>query len=237
MATRYSPRIVTDNLILCLDSSSPRSYPGSGSTWKNLAKNSLLGDASLTSYTHTKRRGHFEGGGDGHRGSSYFKFASSSNAVSAGTIDLSGGEMTMDIIFSVTTAEAAACGVYGRIFKYSDTVISLGTYGTNQFRCWANVGGGRSSEYQINSTEPGFYNNWNHACFVRSGTYVNGYWNGELRHSVTRSGALQGSAGVTIGTGDAHLFAGKIAAARLYNRGLSAAEIKQNYLAFKGRLT
>ena len=33
------PHIVTEGLILSLDASSPRSYPGSGTTWNNLGDN------------------------------------------------------------------------------------------------------------------------------------------------------------------------------------------------------
>ena len=37
MALTHSPRIVTDNLILCVDAANPKSYSGSGTTWKDLS--------------------------------------------------------------------------------------------------------------------------------------------------------------------------------------------------------
>ena len=37
MALFHSPRIVTDNLVLCLDAGNPKSYPGSGATWYDLS--------------------------------------------------------------------------------------------------------------------------------------------------------------------------------------------------------
>ena len=39
------PHIITDGLILALDAASPKSYPGSGTTWYDLTTNSL--DATL----------------------------------------------------------------------------------------------------------------------------------------------------------------------------------------------
>tara|TARA_S200000501_G_scaffold99167_1_gene92613 strand:- start:86 stop:826 length:741 start_codon:yes stop_codon:yes gene_type:complete len=37
MSTNYNPAIVTDNLTLCVDAANPKSYPGSGTTWKDLS--------------------------------------------------------------------------------------------------------------------------------------------------------------------------------------------------------
>ena len=37
MALAHSPRIVRDSLTLCLDAENTKSYPGSGTTWKDLS--------------------------------------------------------------------------------------------------------------------------------------------------------------------------------------------------------
>ena len=37
MATNYSPSIVTDGLVLCLDAANTKSYPGSGTTWTDIS--------------------------------------------------------------------------------------------------------------------------------------------------------------------------------------------------------
>lgn len=39
MTISYSPRIVTDGLVLCLDAANPKSYPGSGAVWSDLSGN------------------------------------------------------------------------------------------------------------------------------------------------------------------------------------------------------
>ena len=41
MATQYSPKIVTDGLVLMLDAANPKSYPGSGTTWYDLSGNNF----------------------------------------------------------------------------------------------------------------------------------------------------------------------------------------------------
>ena len=40
MGLSHSPYIVTDGLVLCLDAANPRSYPGAGTTWTDLGKES-----------------------------------------------------------------------------------------------------------------------------------------------------------------------------------------------------
>jgi hypothetical protein len=47
MATNYNPRIVTDGLVLCLDAANPKSYPGSGTTWYDLSGNSNDADIDV----------------------------------------------------------------------------------------------------------------------------------------------------------------------------------------------
>ena len=37
MGSSYNPAIVTDGLVLCLDAANQRSYPGTGTTWSDLA--------------------------------------------------------------------------------------------------------------------------------------------------------------------------------------------------------
>ena len=43
MGINYSPTLVTDGLILCLDGSNRRSYPGTGVTWTDLSSSGKSG--------------------------------------------------------------------------------------------------------------------------------------------------------------------------------------------------
>ena len=50
MSTGYGPRIVTDGLVLCLDASNSKSYPGSGTVWTDLSGNGNNGTMSSVNY-------------------------------------------------------------------------------------------------------------------------------------------------------------------------------------------
>ena len=54
MATRYSPRIVTDGLALCLDAANSRSYPGTGTNWADLvrSRHGVMTNAAFVSSTN-----------------------------------------------------------------------------------------------------------------------------------------------------------------------------------------
>ena len=43
MATYYSPKIVTNGLVLCLDAGNTKSYSGSGTTWTDLSESATNG--------------------------------------------------------------------------------------------------------------------------------------------------------------------------------------------------
>jgi hypothetical protein len=43
MGVSYSPKVVTDGLVLALDAANPRSYPGSGTSWFDLSGNGNTG--------------------------------------------------------------------------------------------------------------------------------------------------------------------------------------------------
>ena len=66
MGTNYSPRIVTDGLVLCLDAGDIKSYSGSGATWNDRSGNES--DATLyNSPTFTTNNGgslNFDGSND-----------------------------------------------------------------------------------------------------------------------------------------------------------------------------
>ena len=43
MATSYSPKIITDGLALALDAGDVKSYPGTGTTWKDRSGSDYTG--------------------------------------------------------------------------------------------------------------------------------------------------------------------------------------------------
>jgi hypothetical protein len=214
---------VTNGLLFWVDASNSTSYPGSGTAWFNLApSDNSIGDLTLPSgYTFLP-----DGGG-------CFQF----NGDQASTANYSAGSnyMTMEVLFYNTAADTTS--TYGRIIDWNDSTMSYGNYASNQFRCWYNAGGSRmSGEFAINSTATGYYDKWNHAVMTYNGSEVVGYWNGGQAFQVAKTGALESTAApFTIGNGDGYPYYGRVAVVRVYNRGLTQAEVSQNYNSLKSK--
>lgn len=217
-------RAASDGLLFCMDCGNPKSYTVS-STIRNLASGSeQFGDASMSSTGYVL-----------HSDSIQIT-NSTTNLISASGYNFTNDPgITMEVVFK--TAVADNHNTYGRIIDWRDTTMSLGTYSTEQFRCWVNAGGGRmSGEFFVNSSEPGFYDTWNHAVMTYNKSVVKGYWNNSERFSVAKTGNLEnGTNQLTIGNGDSNYYGGKIAFVRIYNRGITADEVAANYTSLNHR--
>jgi hypothetical protein len=220
MSNNYGPRIVTDGLVLCLDAADRNSYPGSGTTWKDLS--GVVGNATLNNSPSFQN--------------SFFNFDGINDYAQTPSYSFSSVDgMTMEIIFKVSSSYTHS--LYGRIIDWQDCTMSIGTYSSKQFRCWMYAGGTRNSgEFVVNSSSSGFWDNWHHAVMTYDQSYVKGYWDTVLTFNVGKTGSLaSGSYPFTIGTGDSNYSGLDLAMLRVYNRALSANEVLQNYQATKGR--
>lgn len=72
MATNYNSNIVTDGLVLCLDSRNKRSYPGNGSLWYDLSGNN---------YTFNKGGGTYANGCLSYNGGYSYAYENVANSV------------------------------------------------------------------------------------------------------------------------------------------------------------
>lgn len=75
-------------------------------------------------------------------------------------------------------------------------------------------------------------------CVTRNASTVSWYKNGVFSNSMVNpygASVVTGTNNITIGSGYAGAFGGNIYTVQLYNRALSAAEVKQNYNAYRGR--
>ena len=214
---------VTNGLLFYVDASNTSSFPGSGTSWFNLASGGdAIGDLSLPSgYTFLP-----DGGG-------CFQF--NGNQASSANYSAGSNGMTMEVVMYNTNNDSTSS--YGRIIDWNDTTMSLGSYASKQFRCWVNAGGGRmSGEFVVNSSASGFFDKWNHAIMTYNGSEVKGYWNNVQQFSVGKTGNMEsGNSPFTIGNGDGNPWYGKIAVVRVYNRGLTQAEVSQNYNSLKNK--
>jgi hypothetical protein len=102
--------------------------------------------------------------------------------------------------------------------------------------------GGYYNEWNMYSTASLSAGTWNHICTVLSNQTMSIYINGTLDSSVPYTARILDKGGEayamanpnTIGPG---FFKGRLSLMRMYNRSLSAAEVYQNYINVKGRMT
>ena len=225
MGTSYNPRIVTDGLVLCLDAANKRSYPGAGNTWTDLTTNKYNG--ALTN-------------------GPTFNSANGGGLIFDGTDDLCrttlpASELGLDCTVIVTCSVAAVGSTEStanRAFTLDRTSGSTKwTIGTRRETTLFQFAGGGGSD----STTSYFSYSLNEifqAAVVVSGSGHRLYKNGNLKSSGSLTGDGNSFSFAAVGcriiANDRH-WNGKIFNVTAYNRQLTDAEIRQNYLATKGR--
>jgi hypothetical protein len=226
--------IVTDGLILNLDCSQKSSYPGSGTTWYDLAgvNNGIL--TNSPTYSSANSGSITVDGVD-----DYVNLGNASSikmGVSNFTINIwvkiltqNGGPTFRGLITS-KQAPAANAG-YG--FYWNDSV--------NKF-LWSTANGSSASEIFTTNTFPSLTNNWANVVMVRqNGATNNGFFyiNNTYEPLISSATILNVDTTNNMNLGNtsdlyaAYWFKGTYGSVQIYNRALSAAEITQNYNAQK----
>jgi hypothetical protein len=222
MAFTYSPKIVTDGLVFAVDAANKKSYPGSGTTWKDLSGNgndgTLINGPTFDS---------------GNGGSIMFDGA---NDIVEGNSNIS--------IFNVGGG-AHSVEWYTKYNNHSDypTVWDL-RFGTDihwndyinpidSYRMYAYPGGPvRLSDSSIE------INRWYHFIFSCEGNGNNFsfYINGILDYTAGWNRTYGNSTKYRIGgNNSSRRLNGNIPIIKFYNKALSASEVSQNYNALKSR--
>lgn len=217
MGIAYNPKIVTDGLVLALDAANPKSYPGSGTTWNDLSGNSNNGTLTAVGFDSAN--------------SGSLTFDGTTSEVICG--NNASVQVTVGTISAWFKATAGNGGTNGLIAKQNawglfvwDNILKAYDWGNGAIRDTGITVGN---------------NTWNYAAMTFSetvGTPSNNaiiYLNGlpVLTTTVRHVGHT-----ITVQIGEANAsqhFGGNIAQSSIYNRALSAAEIKQNYNATRGR--
>jgi len=220
-----SDAIVTDGLVVYLDAANPRSYPGTGSTWSNLSKK--LRDATIV-------------GNLPFTGSS---FAPSSNSTYASIpytsslADFSYGQTICAWIKPLSGAPVARRNFYNQAYGGPGTITHEGDYTFNYF---FGTAGSNTSPYSYrNSSFKVLPNELAFVCITRDqvlnkiGWYKNGVRVVDTTSTYTTT--ANGTSPIIIGWGYTNYFAGDIYNCMVYDRGLSQAEIAQNYNALRKR--
>jgi hypothetical protein len=215
--------IITNGLVLSLDAGNSSSYPGTGTTWTDLSGSVNTGTLFNSPVYSSNNGGYldFDGIDD---------YASGANSVST---DLT-GDMSCEVWFKLD----AVAGDWVRPFGKGDA--SNRTYGL-----WYNTtsGGFLYQRYGASSnpspqlaTLP-TVGQWYQMVGTTTGSNHVLYLNGVSVSTATGTGPWYSSTeGYRVAAATFHTFHnGPLSIARLYNRGLSATEVTQNFNAVRGR--
>ena len=221
MATQYAfGKIVTDGLVLALDAADKNSYPGSGTTWKDMSGNNITGSLINSPTFNTSNGGNFG-------------FITDDYVVMEENSTLNTQTPSVEVWIKTN-----ATNQNGFWFEKGtvNSQYSLFQEGTNIV--W------RQSDRSQYTNTATYINTTNWAQVV--GTYTSGdrktYINSILVTSDTQTGAVgTTTSGMSIGVyggfngSRGYFYSGNIAIVRVYNRVLLASEILQNYNAHKSR--
>jgi hypothetical protein len=227
MGVFAGPEINESGLVLALDAGNTKSYPGSGTTWTDLSGNSNTGTL-VNSPTYNSANG----------GSLVFNGTNDKVTLTPGSQFAYGtGDFAVEGWFYCTTT----------LPSFGSTLFSQTVSGTNYFWVVAGIGnvinfyfGTSGGGTAILSSTSWNYNTWNHFTVSRISGSVIVYLN---TVGGTPTACNQDFNNITyvptIGqyTHDNNNgFGGRISALRVYRgKGLTAAEVSQNYNATRGR--
>jgi hypothetical protein len=227
MATFGGPNTIETGLVISVDAANPTSYPGSGTTWRDLSGNSKNGTTSGATY--------------GSQNGGVFNFDGINDTISFGTgntfFPLT--SFTIDL-WTQSKGTVPTTGTTPGLFGF--------TYGIRAYfdltnRVVLSISSGSSSQnltytHNTNIRDDG---SWNNIVFQATPTNSYIYLNGELKAS--RSLTWLGDTIWPTNTwnlgrdnnNSTQFFTGSIASYKMYNTALTLPQIQQNFNAMRGR--
>jgi len=233
MATNYSPKIVTDGLVLCLDAADKNSYPGSGTTWTDLSSYGNDGTLSATAMgtvSGSLNTMAFDGVDDKITLTSMDGFVSAVGSVSH-WIKITNSDVTQGIwhFYEQSTQD------YIRSYISANNKLDLLIEDDNDVKV--------AVEYDLDNLygADAFVDKWLYIVWTQDGSSVKFYING-TDYSSSLTGTNSGSwwtSHLTLGTGRiGYAWSWMnclISIFNVYNRALSAAEVSQNFNTQRSR--
>ena len=226
MGLAHSPSIVTDGLVLCLDAANTKSYPGSGTTWTDVSGEGH--DATLTTNSLTFNSDYggnivFDGNTNGEE----------ITGVHNSELNLR-NDLTVECWFRRTGGRSDWVRVFGKGGSTNRT-YGLSYHVNSNYFLYQRYSG--SSNMNVLLTKSVVLHEWYLMVGTSSGSTHTLYVNGVNMGTVSNSSTFYSSTSpYKIGYGNTHtIHKGNVSNCRIYNRGLSEAEVKQNYNALKGR--
>jgi hypothetical protein len=222
MSNQYgSAQIVNDGLVLCLDAADSNSYPGSGNTWTDLTGNDNF---AITA------------------GSTYSANPAKLNLANINALNNLGAsvpaawqntdECTIDLWYRMQSMYGACCDtIFGRydfrFFQIGNSVYTMISF-ANPGRYY------QHPAYSI-ASEPGGTAAWHHLVGMRRGNDFIIWIDGAEKHNSTFGTGLPLYDVTEPWYINTNRHDADYAVARIWNRGLSDAEILHNFNAQRGR--
>jgi hypothetical protein len=217
------PSILTNGLVLALDAANSKSYPGSGTTWTDLSGNGNNGTLTNGPTFNSANGGSivFDGVDD---------------YVNVPTFSIPTSSFSCESFFKWSNIGTNRGSIFSLNYNYptSGYLIRQRDDSSGKFVVWSDYG----SESGIYSTTALIVNTWNHVIVTQESTICSIYINGIFDSSQSLPNpVLNQSYPILLGrrASTGAYLTGNIAAAKIYNRALSASEILQNYNAQKSR--
>jgi hypothetical protein len=229
MAFHYSPKIVTDGLVLCLDAGNTKSYIGSG-TWSDISRGGNNGTLTNGPTFSSLNGGSilFDGVNDS------LTFSNNSNLYF-----LNNSSYTLSIFAKIVTSDSTFRGLINReygsprngynlwFYRDSPTVIAIAS---ERFG-----GTGQKVTYILLNNEE-CINVWNQYLVTYDGITLKFYLNGIFKHSTLADGNITNTTGtLEIAKRQTDYGNCSISNVQIYNKSLSSSEILQNYNSTKTR--
>jgi len=226
MGLAHSPRIVTDGLVLALDAGNTKSYPGSGTTWTDLSGNGNTG-------TLTNGVGY---SGDNLGSLSFDGVNDFTSTITGEDFNFGTGDFTIEcwVYFNTISTNAIFISKYLTWLNNVDFVVRFAASTKIIFFL-----GGDNALINISTNDTILASQWYHYTVSRISGVTTTYLNGVSQNNHTGSVSIPNDK-TELRIGYSHdndkQFNGKISNVRIYKgKGLTAAEIQQNFNATRSR--
>jgi hypothetical protein len=230
MAFNYSPKIVTDGLVLYLDAANQYSYVSGSTSWNDISR----------------------GGNNGTliNGPTY-------NSANGGSIVFDGvnDRVTRDFAIDTGINFTVSSWIFPTLLGTTRRAVAANSYNYTTRNGWlfSTAGGGTNNSFflSIGGDNVGIQapvnilnlNEWSYiTATCQNGGVLSLYKNGQILNGVTYGTAgiityttNQFNIGFRVTSGTADPFSGRISITQVYNRTLSPTEVLQNYNATKTR--
>jgi len=219
MSFAYSPKIITDGLVFYVDAANPKSYPGVGTTWSDLSKNTNNGTLTNGPTFDNANGGSivFDGVND------YVNLGSNINLTN---------NITYNTWIKTTSIVSHLIGAYNNASPFPGWSVGIGINVTAGKICFWSGGGWQEGDISCN------INQWINVSVTFTNGVISFYLNGVFK-STTSSSLISSYTGDKFLGGRANdglaPFSGDMSIVQIYNRVLSVTEILQNYNATKTR--